>query len=268
MIPNRLFQILRSCEADKTARFPPTEIFCEGWMLRLVLDAVHSLGIQKHPFCFLPRARWYSEALLTSPFRARSRSDTLAEGFTNADAVIGHFEFDPKTRAGLRLLSDVRQFVVIEAKMFSNLSAGTKNAPRYNQAARNLACIAEALAVRKLRPGDIEQLGFFVVAPSLYRRRIRETNLEASMRLDSVRQAVRERIVAYEVQERPEARELGQWEREYFLPLVEYLAERNQMSVLSWEDCIDLIGAANRSTRDELMAFYERCLTFAPASRD
>jgi hypothetical protein len=35
MIPERLFQILRSCENDDTSRIPATEVFNEGWMLRL-----------------------------------------------------------------------------------------------------------------------------------------------------------------------------------------------------------------------------------------
>jgi hypothetical protein len=41
-------------------------------------------------------------------------------------------------KAGLGLNAGSFQFVVIEAKMFSNLSRGAKNALEYDQAARNV----------------------------------------------------------------------------------------------------------------------------------
>ena len=42
MIPERLIRILRSVERPSHCCFPPSEIFNEGWMLRLVLDATQS----------------------------------------------------------------------------------------------------------------------------------------------------------------------------------------------------------------------------------
>src|SRR5258708_23252206 len=117
MIPQRFFRILSSCEIESTSHFPATEVFNEGWMLRLVLDAAESLANFGHPLRFLDRAKWYSEARLSSPFRSRLKLDPLGEGFTNADAVIGHFDFRPSTKAGLRLSSDASQFVVVEAKI-------------------------------------------------------------------------------------------------------------------------------------------------------
>src|SRR5579863_7223554 len=77
MIPDRLLKILRSCEDVRTSHFPPTEVFNEGWMLRLVLDAVQTLELDDSPFRFLDGSAWYSEALLSSPFRPRSRGDKL-----------------------------------------------------------------------------------------------------------------------------------------------------------------------------------------------
>src|SRR5580658_8454634 len=98
MIPDRLLRVSRSCENLKTSHFPPTEVFNEGWMLRLTLDAAQTLRIRDYPLQFLDKANWYSESLLSSPFGPRSRNDKLGEGFTNADAVIGHFEFNPSTK--------------------------------------------------------------------------------------------------------------------------------------------------------------------------
>jgi hypothetical protein len=91
-IPDRLIRILRTCETDDGSRFPPTEIFNETWMLRLVLDAFQALGLE-HKGLRIPKdAGWYCEALLKSPFWPRTRTDKLGEGLTNADAVIGDFE--------------------------------------------------------------------------------------------------------------------------------------------------------------------------------
>jgi hypothetical protein len=89
MIPDRLLKILRSCETDEASQFPPTEVYNEGWMLRLVLDAAQEVELRGHPLEFYPDARWYSEALLNSAFLPRARADALAEGFTHADGIVG-----------------------------------------------------------------------------------------------------------------------------------------------------------------------------------
>lgn len=264
VIPNRLLNILRSCENDATSHFPPTEIYNEGWMLRLVLDAVQTLDLHDHPLQFLQDARWYAEAQLISPFRPRSRTDKLAEAFTHADGVIGHFDFSPSTKAGLELRADAKQFVVIEAKMFSNLSAGTKNAPLYDQAARNVACMAEAIFRSGKSVIDLERLGFFVLAPVVDKRRHRSSNLEALIDPNSIRRAVTNRIKSYESASRSEAAHLRDWEQTSFLPLVERLTRSQCLAVLSWEDCIEAIRSADRDVGDELNRFYERCLTYAP----
>jgi hypothetical protein len=233
-------------------------------MLRLVLDAIEQLGLADHPLSFLPGAQWYSEALLASPFQPRMRSDTLGEGFTNADAVIGHFTFDPMTKAGLRLDADAKQFVVVEAKMFSNLSKGTKNAPLYDQAARNVACIAEAISQASRTINDIPNLGFFVIAPAKEKRGNPSSNLEACVTRDSIRAAVANRILDYESRNRAEARALREWEQAFLLPLVETLAATNRLGVLSWEDCIAAVSERDRMAGAELDAFYERCLAYMP----
>ncbi len=262
MIPDRMLRILRTSEIPATARFPPTEVFNEGWMLRLVLDAVEGAPTEASPLRFRHGASWYSEALLASPFAAQQRADALAEGFTNADGVIGQFAFRPTTRAGLELAPDATQFVVVEAKMFSNLSSGTKNAPTYNQAARNVACMAHALARIGRRPESFASLGFFVAAPMASKRRPGVSNLEASLEPDNIRAAVLQRIGSYEAANRREALSLRSWEAEYFLPLVQVLANGGNLKVLTWESCIETIGAADQHAGEELSRFYERCLSF------
>jgi len=265
-LPDRLIRILRSAEQGDSASFPPTEIFNEGWMLRLVLDAVQSLEMRSHPLAFEPGARWYSEALLESPFRASRRGDPLAEGFTNADAVIGHFEFRPSTKAGLTLSPGGAQFVVTEAKMFSNLSAGTRNARDFNQAARNVACMAWALAQSGRSIADFGSLGFHVIAPEISRRGAGISNIETSMDPGRIREAVSARIAAYGSLDEARHAMLREWEAGIFEPFLDHLARVGGLGVLSWESCITDIEKVDAEAGHEIAAFYERCLTYSSST--
>ncbi|QIQ86028.1 hypothetical protein [Erythrobacter sp.] len=177
-IPNRLLHLIQGVVEGKAATFPATEIFNEGWMLRLLLDALSEHPDRELTMGVRDGSSWSSEVLLPSPFLARFRGDTLAEKETHADAVIGDFDFRPGTRAGLQLRRSCKQFVVVEAKMSSNLSAGVKNATDYDQAARNVACMAHVLAASGRRVEEIEELGFYVIAPEFALRAALDTNLE------------------------------------------------------------------------------------------
>ena len=55
---------------------------------------------------------------------------------------------------------------MVEAKLFNRLSAGVKNAPEFDQAARTVACLAETLRRAGRDPEDLEELAFVVVAPA------------------------------------------------------------------------------------------------------
>ena len=58
---------------------PPTDLYNEGWMLRLVLDWFSQNPMIQHELRFCEGSDWYSEALLPSAFLARKRGDGLAE---------------------------------------------------------------------------------------------------------------------------------------------------------------------------------------------
>lgn len=143
-LPPSILQILETADTDARV-LPPTALYCEGWMLRLVLHAAQG-GIPCLPFTFAAGARWFSEPSLYTAFAATSRSDERAEKHTRADGVVGHFAFKRGTKTGLVLQEGATQFVVIEAKISSGLSAGVANAKTFNQATRNVACIAHTLA--------------------------------------------------------------------------------------------------------------------------
>jgi hypothetical protein len=148
------------------AHFPPTLVYDEGWLLRLVLDSLDRFPVPEQTLAPTAGATWYSEALLPSPFEARRRGDSLAESRTHADAAIGHILVGAGGKADVSLRDGATQLIVVEAKLFSPLSAGTKNAPGYGQAARTIACMVELCHLVGRAPGAVDALSFVVAAPS------------------------------------------------------------------------------------------------------
>src|SRR5579863_5087770 len=164
MIIERIKSMLEACEADLAA-FPPTELFNEDWLLRIILDWFCRRGGDRYPLSALPGARWFSQAWLPSAFLPRFRGDRLAEARTHADGVLGHFTIGDPGTAALSLTPGARQLVVVEAKLFARLSAGVRNAPYYDQAARSVACMAEALRRADQDPAGMDELSFLLIAP-------------------------------------------------------------------------------------------------------
>jgi hypothetical protein len=176
---------------------------------------------------------------------------------------VGQFDFEPATKSGLRLSPGAKQFVVVEAKMFSNLSVGTKNAPAHNQAVRNVACMAAAIQRSGQEIKEFESLGFFVVAPLPGRRKAGISNLESCLEPESLRAAVAQRISSYEAMNRREATELRDWEEKHFQPLINHMCANGRLGVLSWDDSIAAIRNADAGAGEDLQRFYDRCLSFA-----
>jgi len=114
---DRIYGMLKIAHTESTV-FPPTILYNEGWMLRILLS-LHAEGTECLPFTVQPGARWFSEAQIGSPFLPRFRGDPLAEQRTHLDGVFGHFDFQSGTKTGLVLTPDSTQLVVTEAKMFS-----------------------------------------------------------------------------------------------------------------------------------------------------
>jgi len=137
-----IIEVIKSVES-RNLNINPTEIYNEGWMTRLFVyySIQEKLNVKSVDFSKI--SNWCSEAVISSPFQPRERGDKLGEGFTHADMTIGDFKVNFEKSGEIILSDNAKLFGIIEAKMGSNLSQGTKNAPSYNQASRNLACIAE-----------------------------------------------------------------------------------------------------------------------------
>ena len=243
----RIRAMLESC-ARESPLFPPTLLYNEGWMLRLVLDWFSTHRVPDHPLNFSENARWFSEALLPSAFLARHRGDRLAESWTHADGVVGHFRVGDRSKAGLSLLPRATQFVVLEAKMFSGLSPGVTNAHYFDQAARNVACIAELFHRANLPPQTASQVGFYVVAPH---SQIERGVFDEVMNCDSIQRKVKRRVQEY-------VGGRDQWYAEWFQPT----CQKAEVETISWEELIAIIGEQEPTSAVSIEAFYRRCVEF------
>jgi len=155
-------QILEKAHT-KEINIPPTLLYNEGWMVRLLVELSIKERIHIDRLDFSRISKWYSEGLLTSPFLPRYRGDIRASG---QGETLG----------------------IIEAKMGSPLSSGTKNQPGYDQASRNLACLAfNALNTN-------HELYFIVVAPEV---KIEEYNFKEIVNLDYMIPQIEKRFDLY-----------------------------------------------------------------------
>jgi hypothetical protein len=246
---NGLERVIKMLEIAHTdaAVFPPTALYNEGWMLRILLS-IQSEGTECFPFAFQSRARWYSEAQIGSPFHPRSHKDPLGEKHTHLDGAVGHFDFQSGTKTGLMLTPDATQFVVIEAKMFSLLSKGITHARYYDQAARTVACMAWTIGKSNRSVNAFNSLCFYVVAPE---EQITRGTFSSQIKKSSLKEKVERRIGGYSDEDK-KYDELQMWYKEFFTPTLDHIDIR----CISWETMLGKID--NTSIRD----FYDRCLRF------
>jgi hypothetical protein len=247
----RINGMLRLANSDDRI-FPATIFYNEGWLLRLVVDWLSRTPQVGHALRFASGARWFSEALLPSQFLARQRPDALAEGWTHADAVIGHLTIGKGALANTQLSKGALQFIVVEAKLFSLLSPRVTRAAYFDQAARNVACMAEVLSRADRSPQELPSLGFFVLAP---REQVTRQIFSREMSVASIQEKVARRVSEYPV---PELEAKEQWLREWFLPTLSQM----EVDCLCWEDIIDTIRVQDPEFGAELSEFYAECLRF------
>lgn len=239
--------MLRSASSGQPL-FPPTLLYNEGWLLRLVLNWFARHDVQDHPLSFAVNAKWFSEALLPSAFLARYRGDKLAENWTHADGVVGHFLIGDEGKADLTLLPNAMQFLVLEAKIFSGLSSGVTNARYYDQAARNVACMAEVLRRAKRIPSKVKILGFYVLAPS---SQIEQGVFARALSKSLLHEKVWRRVSEY-------AGEKDGWFSQWFQATWKMV----DIYCLSWEEVIATINKNDPTIAESIKAFYNHCLTF------
>lgn len=271
-----IIEILSNADEKKT-NIQPTLLYNEGWMLRLVLDwLAKNPGIKCEELSVPKDCSWFSEALLPSPFL---RGKTEREGYTHADGVVGKFcigclqtsesvsddncatgKFCPepgttgRNKGKLSLKPDCDFFYVVEAKMGSSLSSGTTNAGEYNQAARNIACIAELwiqqqlkkqpnLKIKDLKAEEVHKLGFYVLLPKGHRKR---QDIELTLTKTEIIKKITKRI---ENIPEEEVNKSIYWLREN----IDNFVAKIDIRAIAWETILETI---NNSSLNE---FYEKC---------
>ena len=244
----RIAALLERCGGPEK-NFPPADLYNEGWMLRLVLDWLSCNPGIDHDLAFETTDKWYSEALLPSAFLPRVRGDKRAESWTHADGVIGDFVIGKNRQGDLSLVEDAVRILVTEAKMFSKLSSGVKNASYFNQAARNVACIAELICRAQIFPSSLKNISFFVIAPE---SQINDGVFAEYMAPESIRNTVERRISDYREPEK------DKWFKDWFIPTLEEI----QIREISWEELCRLINQHDSAFGVQLDVFYGKCLEF------
>ena len=253
LIIARIKTLLEQCETGKPA-FPPTTLFGECWLLRVALDWFAGHGGDRYPLSPMPGARWFSESWLPSAFQARYRGDALAESRTHADGVIGHFAIGDPGSSGLSLAPDARQFCLLEAKLTNRLSAGVKNAPSFDQAARTVACMAEVLRRADREPSGLDDLSFLILAPQA---RIDDGVFARDTDPEAIRRKVRARVEGY-------GGDRDAWLADWFEPTL----ARVDIRCLGWEEVIETIAFHEPEAGQLIDSFYGKCLRFnRPAER-
>jgi len=128
-----------------------TEVFNEGWMLRLVVSALAEAPFLKKDgyrsskikeaiatIRRLSKKGWCSEGQLSPAHKN--------EGPTCADGLVGDIAISP-TRSGKRKKwgfdGASGELCALEAKLGSMLAKGTTHSSKYNQVARYLSCLAK-----------------------------------------------------------------------------------------------------------------------------
>jgi hypothetical protein len=123
-------------------------------------------------------------------------------------------------------------------------SVGTED----DQAARNVACIAHMLAAAQIRPGKIQRLGFYVLAP--------RSQIDSGVFAELVtKPSVLRKVLA---RAEPYVGAHDAWFEQWFLPTV----ERIELGAMSWEAVLDALPAGEEA--DRIRAFYVQCLRFNP----
>jgi hypothetical protein len=245
--------ILERCTTDMSS-LPPTVLYNEGWMLRLLLDWFARQPASGHLLDFTEGSRWYSEALIPPAFLARKRGDKFAESWTHADGVIGHFEIGKgKNRdTDLTLRPDATTLKVLEAKMRSKLSKGIKNASYYNQAARYIACIAEILRLAHRSPVSMISVSFYVIAP---KSQIERGFFSDELSKESVKSIVEKRVNEHDIEHKTDK---IKWFQDWFVPTL----EKTDVQTISWEEILLYVNEKNSVIGDELSLFYQKCLQY------
>ena len=250
-----IHKIMESIDVEGYRFINPTIVYNEGWIMRLALFWFYenrNKNIQ-HPLAFNPSSRWYSEALLSTPFKATRRGDRLAENYTHADGVIGEFEIGGKGKSDLIVKNDCMLLKVVESKLFSKLSENVTNAKYYNQAARSFSCILNILKEQTMNVEKMQDVSFIVIGS----RKIieKEQTFEKYLDREYLYKIIDRRLSEYSV----DSNVRKEWEP-YYHTYRDYL----KIHLVSWEEIIEYIRIYDLDYSNKMSGFYKECCSHYP----
>jgi len=250
-------------ELLKGGNITPTIIYNEGWMLRLVLNWLSEHPEIEHELSFSKDSKWFSEASLRTYFGANKelgRKDKLYETYTHADGAYGNIVHKDKDNY-LKLKDKCKQFVVVEAKMFSEYSPGITcdkddKIYRYDQVSRTVACMYESIEKSNINYEDMDEIAFYTFLPAK-RKNIKsfQPYMDNESAKQSVKTKVKKRIEMYSQREDYENK------IKWFNAFCDFLFSKNfKIELVTWEEILKLIEKEDDNTHKKLKLFYAECL--------
>jgi hypothetical protein len=220
-------------------------------MLKLIIDWFSRNKINKHPLSFQNNATWRSELLLPSIFNIKS---PYREGYTHADCVIGNFTTGKRGKGDIRLLPNGVQFIVLEAKLFSNFSKGVAKAPNYNQVARTIACMSYTITIESNNLNNFKSIAYYAIVP-----KSKKDNMTFNNYCDKtkIKDSVKSRIELFkDYKEKYDY--MVNW---YYTDFNQFMKKIN-IKIITWEDLILEITEKDIESGVDLKSFYEKCLKY------
>jgi uncharacterized protein (DUF433 family) len=240
--------------------FPATELYGEKWMLR-ILSSIYITQSQNYgklgsnmPDILLPldnEVRFFSEGQMETKFTEGNLGPGKTEGRTNADGIFGHINITDKTVTGIKLKDDATQFVVVEAKMGSKLSKGTKKAKDWDQASRIIACIARHMEITGRSPKSFRKIGFVILAPE---SNISKGYFDNDLNRERLKGTIKRRCVEYNNNNAI----LLDWFDNWVEPLMDVI----RLELISWESAISIVSILDPNKYPILQQFYNLCKNY------
>jgi type III secretory pathway component EscV len=150
---------------------------------------------------------------------------------------LGDFIVNYDERGEVVLNESAKILGIIEAKMGSNLSQGTKNAKNYNQASRNICCLSY---VTRNSPNC--EIFFVVVAPE---ETIKKNEIENQIKQENVLNQIKARF---------------QHSAEEYCSEIQEQAEKCKILTISYKEWINEIK--DYEVKKILDEFYGKCISY------
>jgi hypothetical protein len=252
---NQISKLISTCHDKDNSFITPTLIYNEGWLLRLALNwfYLNRGNNLEHELSFHKESRWYSEVLLESPFMARTQGDKKAEAYTHADGVIGNFEVGKTGKGDLAIREDVKEIKIVEAKLYSKLSAGVTNDRKYNQVARNVGCLIHNLS-EHYNDIDFGKCSFSFVVVASKEAISKNKSFKEYLKVDALRDTINNRAVNYYGND---TEGYKNWNNS-FNNIFKYI----KINLLTWEEVIVFIKQNDSKYGNEFEDFYNKCKEF------